>query len=212
MAGPERGGALLLGSTAVSYIRKTDAIAPSETRRFILLTVIEDITLTGFDQPVISPDGRRVAFTGLSGGTRHLWVSSARPGDAIRLPGTDGAMLPFWSPDSRSLAFFADRKVKRIDAGGGPVTTVCDARLPLNHGSRGAWGGDGAILFGDSAKGPVYRVADTGGVPEPVTRLDAARHERRHYFQGFMSDNRRFVFKDDRTPANVLCHVSGRSV
>ena len=64
-------------------------------------------------------------------------LDSAMP---IRLPGTDGAMLPFWSPDSSSLAFFADRKVKRIDAGGGPVTTVCDAHFRLITGreERGA--------------------------------------------------------------------------
>ena len=120
-------------------------------------------------------------------------------------------MLPFWSPDSRSLAFFADRKLKRIDAGGAPVITVCDARFPLNQGSRGAWGRDGVILFGDNSKGLVYRVADTGGVPEPATRLDASRHEGRHFLEGFLSDNRRFVFRDDRSPPNLLCHVSERA-
>jgi eukaryotic-like serine/threonine-protein kinase len=193
-------GAVLLATTMV-LIRQTRAIAPPQTRARFDITVPEHITLTAFDQPVISPDGRRVAFTGLSGGTRRIWVRPLDSSTPILLPGTDGALLPFWSPDSSSLAFFADRKVKRIDAGGGPVTTVCDARFPLNHGSRGAWGGDGVILFGDYAKGPVYRVADTGGVPEPVTRLDSSRHERRHLLQGFMSDNRRFVFKDDRTPA-----------
>ena len=165
------------GLRGVVLIRQTREIAPPQTRADLTMTVPEHITLTTFDQPVISPDGRRVAFTGLSEGTRHLWIRPLDSSMPILLPGTDGAMLPFWSPDSRSLAFFADRKVKRIDAGGGPVTTVCDARFPLNQGSRGAWGRDGVILFGDNAKGPVYRVADTGGVPEPVTRLDSSRHE-----------------------------------
>ena len=58
----------------------------------------------------------------------------------IRLSGTDGAMFPFWSPDSRSLAFFADRKLKRIDAAGSAVITLCDAPFCLDQGSRGAWG------------------------------------------------------------------------
>ena len=195
------GTLLLLGSTAVVLLRQTRPPVSSETRaRFQFNeTVIQHITLTRFDQPVISPDGRRVAFTGLSEGARHLWVRPLESGMTIRLDGTDGAMLPFWSPDSRSLAFFADRKVKRIDAGGSAVTTLCDAPFALDQGSRGAWGADGAILFG-GLNGLVYRVVETGGVPEPVTRLDAARHEQRHYLQGFLSDNRRFVFRDDVSP------------
>ena len=191
-------GALLLGVAAVVLLRKSEEIAPPQPQRFPV-TVPEHITLTRFDQPVISPDGRRVAFTGLSEGRRHLWIRQF-DSSMDRLPGTDGAMLPFWSPDSRSLAFFADRKLKRIDAAGGTVITVCDARFALNQGSRGAWGRDGVIVFGDNTRRLVYRVADTGGVPEPVTRLDASRLEGHHGLEGFLSDNRRFVFRDDRSP------------
>ena len=191
-------GALLLGVAAVVLLRKPQEIAPPQPQRFPV-TVPEHITLTRFDQPVISPDGRRVAFTGLSEGRRHLWIRQF-DSSMDRLPGTDGAMLPFWSPDSRSLAFFADRKLKRIDATGGTVLTVCDARFGLNQASRGAWGRDGVIVFGDNAKGLVYRVAEKGGVPEPATRLDASRLEGRHFLDGFLSDNRRFVFRDDRSP------------
>lgn len=193
--------ALLLGVTGgVVLLRQMRPPASPETRAQFNETVPEHITLTRFDQPVISPDGRRVAFTGLSEGTRQLWVRPLESVTPIRLAGTEGAMLPFWSPDSRSLAFFADRKVKRIDAVGSTVTALCDAPFSLDQGSRGAWGADGAILFGDGAKGLVYRVSETGGVAEPVTRLDPARHEQRHYLQGFLSDNRRFVFRDDLSP------------
>ncbi|MGH9372299.1 MAG: winged helix-turn-helix domain-containing protein, partial [Vicinamibacterales bacterium] len=125
--------ALLLGVAAVVLLRKPQEIAPPQPQRFPV-TVPEHITLTRFDQPVISPDGRRVAFTGLTEGSRYLWIRPLDSSMPIRLPGTDGAMLPFWSPDSRSLAFFADRKLKRIDAAGGSVITVCDARFALNQG------------------------------------------------------------------------------
>ena len=94
--------------------RNCTAAAPAISRAL----PAEHITLTRFDQPVISPDGRRVARTGLSEGRRHLWIRQF-DSSMDRLPGTDGAMLPFWSPDSRSLAFFADSKLKRIDATGG---------------------------------------------------------------------------------------------
>ena len=153
-------GALVSGVAAVVLLTQPRGLAPPQTRARFDVIVPEHITLTNIDEPVISPDGRRVAFTGLSKGRRQLWVRTLDAPTPIPLPGTDGAMLPFWSPDSRSLAFFADRKLKRIEAEGTSAMTLCNAPSPLGVRSRGVWGSGGVILF---TNGPVYRVADTGG-------------------------------------------------
>jgi dipeptidyl aminopeptidase/acylaminoacyl peptidase len=190
-------GALVSGVAAVVLLTQPRGLAPPQTKARFDVIVPEHITLTNIDEPIISPDGRRVAFTGLSKGRRQLWVRTLDAPTPIPLPGTDGAMLPFWSPDSRSLAFFADRKLKRIEAEGTSAITLCNAPSPLGLRSRGVWGSGGVILF---TNGPVYRVADTGGESEPVTRLDDSRHEVRHFVYGFLSDGRRFVFGDPYGP------------
>ena len=187
---------VVLGLAAAIPFRQTRQVAPSPVNRFDV-PLPADITLIRFDQPVISPDGRRIAFTGVSGGTRQLWVRPlAGPPTAIALPGTEGAMLPFWSSDSRRLAFYADRKLKTIDADGGSLTTLCgDLSDPM--GFSGAWG-SGVIIF---SNGPLYRVREKGGTPEAITRVDPS--ERRHFVSSFLSDGRRFLFRDMQEPQNV---------
>jgi Tol biopolymer transport system component len=82
------------------------------------------------------------------------------------LPGTEGGTQPFWSPDSRFLAFFADGMLKKIDITGGPAVTVCQAANPRG----GAWSQDGFIIFGSLTSG-ISRVSAAGGTPIPVTSL-----------------------------------------
>lgn len=188
-------GALGLGLATAVFFRQPRQAAPSPLQRFDV-TLPAHITLTRHDQPVISPDGGRVAYTGLSGGTRQLWVKPLAGPTAVALPGTEGAMMPFWSPDSRRLAFYADRKLKTIDVDGGPVTIVC-GDLPGPSAFSGAWA-SGVIVF---SNGPLYRVADKGGIPAAITRVEPS--ERRHFVRSFLSDGRRFLFEDMRFPQNV---------
>jgi hypothetical protein len=105
------------------------------------------------------------------------------------LPGTEGARDPFWSPDSRTVAFFADRKLKRIDFAGGPAVTLCDAA----GGPGGSWSQSGVILIGGT-RGATLRVPDTGGAPTPVTELDRATGELGHRSPWFLPDGRRFLY------------------
>jgi serine/threonine protein kinase/WD40 repeat protein len=155
----------------------------------------------------ISPDGSHVAFVAAApGGPRQIWVRSLDDSTAQALAGTQNANFPFWSPDSRSIGFFADGKLKKIEASGGPAVGLCNAGP---SGLGGTWSREGVILFA-LASAPISLVPDTGGVPRPVTRLDAARHETTHRYPWFLPDGRHFLYlaanlsgaPDD--PANLI--------
>src|SRR5262245_17162989 len=108
--------------------------------------------------------------------------------DARVLVGTERARFPFWSPDGRVVAFFADGKLKKMDAAGGPVQTICDA-VP---GFGGSWNGDGIIVFAASAMEGLFKVPATGGTPTPVTSL--RKGEAFHQHPQFLPDGRRFLY------------------
>jgi Tol biopolymer transport system component len=108
---------------------------------------------------------------------------------AERLPGTENAEFPFWSPDSRSVGFFADRKVKRIEANGGSVLVIGDTTKPVG----GSWGKNGDIIVGQGG-GPILRMPASGGKAVPVTKLDAAAHETTHRYPFFLPDGRHFLY------------------
>jgi serine/threonine protein kinase len=140
--------------------------------------------------PVLSPDGASLAFaaTGTDGKTA-LWVRPMNALDAHMLPGTDGAIFPFWSPDSRSLGFFADSKLKTIDLNGGSAVLICDAQF----GRGGAWGPGGVILFTPGTQTPIMTVSATGGTPVPVTKIDPLQHTS-HRWPFFLPDGRHFIY------------------
>jgi Tol biopolymer transport system component len=185
-------GALLLALTLVPYLRRTLA----DTRAFrtsILLPSDPTLepTLSPSTRFALSPDGRRLAFVASDArGRRNLiWM---RPLDALRaqpLAGTDHAAYPFWSPDSRYVAFFADDKLKTVDVSGGPPVTVADASALL----PGSWSRDGVILFTGSS-GRLYGVPASGGTPSPVTSLDAGSGDTAHASPFFLPDGRHFLY------------------
>ena len=145
---------------------------------------------TGATAPVmISPDGQRVAFVAISGeGKSLLWVRSLDTLTAQSFAGTEGASAPFWSPDSRSLAFFAGGKLKKIDVSGGPPITLCDA--PDNRG--GTWNRDGLILFAPRNTSVLQKVSASGGVPAPATVL--GQGELGQIRPSFLPDGRHFLY------------------
>ena len=140
--------------------------------------------------PVLSPDGASIAFAATSTeGKIALWVRPTNALEARALPGTDGAMFPFWSPDSHSLGFFAEGKLKTIELSGGSAQVVCDAVL----GRGAAWGPADVILFSAGPISPLMRVSASGGTPTPMTSLDVAQHTS-HRWPFFLPDGKHFIY------------------
>jgi len=146
----------------------------------------------------LSPDGSMIAY--ITGGQRGgLWVRRLATGKDEQLPGTDPASSPFWSPDSRSIGFFGNSMLRRIDVAGGPAVTLAEV-----HGERGAtWGSDGTILFApDYGKSGLRRVSAEGGPLTAITQVDSARGEDSHRWPFLLPDGRHVLFfvSSTRTP------------
>ena len=142
--------------------------------------------------PVASPDGRRIAFTAISGGSpSRLFVRSLDSLDATAVAGTDGAKQPFWSPDGASIGFFALGKLMKVAVTGGVPVVICDAP----DGKGGAWSPNGTIVFGPNMifEGLV-KVSANGGKVEPATLLDLDRGENSHRWPVFLPDGVHFLY------------------
>jgi Tol biopolymer transport system component len=142
--------------------------------------------------PTISPDGRHVVFGCVDEeGEVLLYVRALGSNQAVALDGTGDAQYPFWSPDSRFIAFY-DRNegLKKIPVGGGPGQTIC----PADNGKGGTWNEDGTIIFTSSFDTPLMRVAAVGGEPVPLTDLETDKGFDSHRHPFFLPDGRRFLY------------------
>ena len=140
----------------------------------------------------VSPDGRQLAFSAIDAqGTARLWVRPLEAEAAFPIPGTEGAVFPFWSPDGHSLGFFSGGRLETVEASAAAASPRALANVDEARG--GSWGPDGTILFCPSNGRPVYRVSSSGGKPVPVTAL--AQGERNHPWPWFLPDGRRFLFE-----------------
>ena len=137
----------------------------------------------------VSPDGKFVVYSAMEGMVARLWLRSVVSGEVRRIDGTEGAAFPFWSPDSRSIAFFTLRELKRVDIGGGAPVLICAATA----GRGGSWAPDGTIVFAPTQVDGLSRVAAAGGTPVPVTTLDRSQHTT-HRWPFFLPDGKHFLF------------------
>jgi serine/threonine protein kinase/Tol biopolymer transport system component len=140
--------------------------------------------------PVFSPDGATIAFTATGAdGKTAIWVRPVNSLEAHALAGTEDAIFPFWSPDSRSLGFFAQSKLKTIELDGGSAQVIADALLARG----GAWGPGNVILFAPIPTSPLMRVSAGGGAPTPVTKIDDSLHTS-HRWPFFLPDGKHFLY------------------
>jgi Tol biopolymer transport system component len=176
--------------------------APVRTVRSTIL-LPERVTL---NNAVISPAGDRIVFSGLDRtGRAQLWLRPLDSDTATPLAGTEGGVLPFWSPDGHDIGFFADGTLKRISASGGSPLS-----LHSIDGMGGAWSPGGDILY-SAPSGPILRISASGGQPTAVTALDRSRGETAHRYPSMLPDGRHFLFlamkvaASPRDPAQRIC-------
>lgn len=180
-------GAAIAAGVFMRRAARTD-VAP--TTRFEI-SPPEGATLYPFSGPVaISPNGRMIAFFAHTEGRYVLWIRDLDSLDARRITTAgQGGSFPFWSPDSRSIGYVANGRMKVVDVGGGPSRTICETS-PF---AMGTWSKDGEIVFGGRGT-PLFRVTARGGTPEQLTKLDDRRHEVSHMWPHFLPDGRRFLY------------------
>src|SRR5262245_28516856 len=180
-------GVLALAFLALGLAWFNRAQPAAQTVRFTLLPPDK----TRFAEPslALSPDGRFLAFRATDATEKTLlYLRPLNSFAAQPLPGTENAALPFWSPDSHSIALFSGGKLKRVEVSGGAPQTLCD----VSNAGGGAWNRAGEIIMSPTNGGPLYRVPATGGVPTVLTTTDPSR-----YFQWlpqFLPDDQHFLF------------------
>ena len=139
----------------------------------------------------LSPDGTRWAVVAPdAAGSPVLYIRPLNSLTAQALAGTEDALDPFWSPDSRSIAFWAQGKLKRVDASGGPLQTICDA--PVGRG--GSWSQEGTLVFTLAGSQILLRVQAQGGTPVAASELDSSQQEEVHRWPWFLPDGRHYIF------------------
>ncbi|MGE5276514.1 MAG: protein kinase domain-containing protein [Acidobacteriota bacterium] len=147
----------------------------------------------------LSPDGDSLALLGSTPEGRQIFLRALAARESRAVPGTLGALSPFWSPDGKDLAFFAEGKLRRIALSGGPAVTLCD----VANAGTGTWGRDGTILFwewGGTRAQVLLRVPASGGPVTEATRR-AARPDASQGWPTFLPDGKHFLFVSDNGEA-----------
>ncbi|HEU0175536.1 MAG TPA: protein kinase [Blastocatellia bacterium] len=184
-------------------------------RAALRFTIVPPERATNYGRAVISPDGRNLIFTASSEGKSQIWLRPLDGFTAHPLSGTEGSFNYFWSPDSRSIGFFAGGKLKKIDVAGGTPQTLCNIGSNVNTGG-GSWGSDGVILY--VAADLMYRVPATGGEPipviggEPATAPGGYRQNSPMVRPYFLPDGRHFLHyaKASQEPGIYLASLDGK--
>jgi serine/threonine protein kinase/Tol biopolymer transport system component len=178
-------------------------IAPAEATNFI-----DSFDILGL---ALSPDGRRLVFSAnREDGRRALFLRSFSEIEPKLIPETDDAMYPFWSPDGKSIGFFADGKLKKISAAGGPAQIICDAA----SGRGASWGEEGTILFAPNVYSGIHKVSAAGGTPQVVTKINE-KTEVTHRWPHWLPNGKDFLYiirpkeGNARGPARLMLGTIG---
>ena len=193
---------VLAAALALGWTWTRPTPAPPAVTRFTIPppeNVALTVTSPNATQIAVSPDGRYVAFVADEPGrARTLWVRSLDSVTAQRFDRTEGADMPFWSPDSQHIGYFADGKLMRVPIAGGASRRICDARDPEGATWFQTAGQDGVIIFAPENDGPLQRVPAQGGVPMRITTL--AEGEVAHSFPQFLPDGRFLFLAEGKRP------------
>jgi Tol biopolymer transport system component len=180
-------GLLLIAATVLGYLAFRRA---PEVARPIRFTIIAPENTTLYE-PRVSPDSERIIFdVAITDGKRQVYVRRLDSPELTAVPGTEGASDSFWSPDSRSIGFYVDGRLMRVDLAGGQPQTLCTGLTDVTYGD---WNRDDVILLGGKGRGLV-RVPAQGGAPVAVTVLDPRKRELAHIAPVFLPDGKRFVY------------------
>ncbi len=187
--------ALLVGLAAGLVIRGREGRAPGSAPLMRLnlafpegeSPVLDPDTTNGL---AMSPDGSRLVYVGWHTSGRALYVRSLDQLDAKLIPGTEGAMNPFFSPDGEWVGFGTDRDLKKVSLSGGKPLTLCDT--PIWRGA--SWGADGTIVFSPSGNTSLLRISEKGGKPSPLTTLNPGKGEATHRWPHFLPGGKMALF------------------
>jgi serine/threonine protein kinase/Tol biopolymer transport system component len=157
--------------------------------------------------PVVSPDSRQIAFAGKRETGSQLFVRALGGREAVAVPGTTGAMQPFWAPDSTSIGFFARGQLWKVAWQGGAPVALAPAPLPRG----GAWSPSGFITFApDIILAGLSRVPAAGGNPSPATTLDVSRGDTSHWWPALLPDGIHFLYFSRSTDDDRIGVVMAR--
>jgi len=173
--------------------RERKSPVQTATRRFEI-TIPRDYQLAPNSPLVMAPNGSAIVVGLLDRRMQtKLWLRYLDKFDIQELAGTEGASFPFWSPDSKSIAFFVESNstLRRLDLSTGISQVICNTR---GSGRGGTWGPGDTILFTPSTNNPIQKVSANGGTPVDVTKLDPNIIDGSHRFPVFLPDGQHFLF------------------
>jgi len=181
-----------IGIIALFYaFRHSDSSPPNAVQ--LTLGLPHGITLHRnwhpFEYMALSPDGEMLAFAATdASGESSLWIRPLSSSEARKLEQTEGALLPFWSPDSQFIGFWAGGKLMKISRSGGTPETIVE----VPDIAQGAWGTDGTILFARTVNSPIFRVSRDGASTTPATALLPGQVSQ--FWVQFSPDGKQFIY------------------
>jgi len=198
--------AVAVAALALAVAGRRAAVEKPVATRFEVLLPPE-LNMNWYERPTVAPDGGRVVVAAHHEGQSHLYVRALGSIDLARVPGSEGASFPFWSPDGKRIGFVAEGKMKTVELSGGPTHVICgiealsgaswNRETLMNTGFRGAtWNRDGDIVF--SSLGQLFRTSASGGAPTALAK--PAKGETSRQWPQFLPDGRRYLYFSQGAP------------